>query len=149
MESSIDSGSLASVLGELMKNPELESMVNELRSKLTGANADGTPGSGETDGGSGGEASSQPSLAESQPSPSGVSHGFGIPPDIMEKLPSIMSGLSGGKSPPKKSGSDNMTRLMRALKPYLSGRRKDAIDSIITIAELGSLANLIPPKKGE
>lgn len=139
MDNITDPGSLSSVLGELMKNPELGNMVNELKSKLSGAVAEESAPSGsrENDAPSGSR--------ENDPPPSDSPHGFSISPDILEKLPSIMSGL-GGKSAPKKSGSDNMARLMRALKPYLSGRRRDAIDSIITMAELGSLAGLIPQK---
>lgn len=121
MDNNAEVNSFSDVLGELMKNPELGKMVNELKSKLGESHSD------------------------KPPSESGIS----IPPDIIEKLPAIMSslGAGSGKCDKKSDGSKDMARLLRALKPYLSGRRREAIESIITIAEFGSIAGILPPKQ--
>lgn len=123
MDNNTDVNSFSDVLGELMKNPDLGKMVGELKNKF-----------GES---------------QSEPRPP-AENGIGIPPDIMDKLPQIMASLGGGgggRSEKKNDGGKDMARLLRALKPYLSGRRRDAIESIITVAELGSIAGFLPAKQ--
>jgi hypothetical protein len=60
-----------------------------------------------------------------------------LPPDLMGKLPVLMSALApvmGGKA--DAGGKDDKTALLLALKPYMSPQRCDAIDKLITLARL-------------
>ena len=60
-----------------------------------------------------------------------------IPPEILEKLPQMMSALSGisgisEKSTDFSSGKNTQrAALLKALKPYLSERRRSVIDGMI------------------
>ena len=65
--------------------------------------------------------------------------GFGaLPPDLIDKLPALMSTLGPmlGKADGKK---DEKTALLLALKPYMSPERCDAIDKLIMLGRLGEL----------
>lgn len=74
-------------------------------------------------------------------------------PDVMEKLPQVMATIA-----PMLNGEDNggsavaassshsgshRTALLCALKPYLSPRRRQAIDYIIRLEKIGSLLHAI------
>ena len=62
-----------------------------------------------------------------------------IPPEIMAKLPQMMSALSGISGISKKEGSSpsptgkdsQRSALLKALRPYLSERRRSVIDGML------------------
>ena len=62
-----------------------------------------------------------------------------IPPEIMAKLPQMMSALSGisgiskkEESSPSPTGKDSQrSALLKALRPYLSERRRSVIDGML------------------
>lgn len=63
-----------------------------------------------------------------------------LPPDLIGKLPALMSALGpmiGGGS--GSAGKDDKTALLLALKPYMSPQRCDAIDKLIMFARLGQI----------
>ncbi len=61
-------------------------------------------------------------------------------PELAGKLPDIIAALSGGAKPDAApSHADERQALLRALRPFMSERRKRAID---TITELGTVAGL-------
>lgn len=71
-----------------------------------------------------------------------------LPPDFMEKLPAVLSALSGlgmgmpGASVPQKpSGGavDRRKNLLRALRPYLNPKRRSVVDSLISLDSLSGL----------
>lgn len=62
-----------------------------------------------------------------------------IPPELISKLPLILSLLSGSDSPPKSQGEKNREALLCALKPYLSPSRAEAIEKIIKLSRLGDI----------
>lgn len=66
-----------------------------------------------------------------------------IPPEMLSKLPQIMSMLSPAteKSATHSGGviTSDKKRLLQALKPFLGEHRRDAIDSIVNIAGIADL----------
>ena len=72
-----------------------------------------------------------------------------ITPEMMARLPQMMAALSpliggktgGGESGQKKPADDaeKRKRLLAALKPYLSGSRREAVDSIMKVTEMTDL----------
>lgn len=64
-----------------------------------------------------------------------------LSPELISKLPAIMSMLSQSGSDGSKSHSkmDDRKKLLCALKPFLSHRRRDAVDSIVNIAGITDL----------
>ena len=82
-----------------------------------------------------------------------------ITPDMMAKLPQMMAALApltgAGKDSPSAQGSDKASlhdaekrkKLLAALKPYLSGNRRDAVDSIARMTELTDILSALklPP----
>ena len=71
-----------------------------------------------------------------------------IPPEIMAKLPQMMSALSGisglsqkESSSPSPQGKDaQRSALLKALRPYLSERRRSVIDGMLS---LGGVAKVL------
>lgn len=62
-----------------------------------------------------------------------------LPPDIMSKLPSILSLLGGASSSPKKSEDAKREALLKALKPYLNHSRAEAVDKVLELSKLGEI----------
>lgn len=79
-----------------------------------------------------------------------------IPPEVLSKLPQMMSALSpilsggrdgkDGKDGKKEDGphgdkgdAEKRKRLLAALKPYLSSSRREAVDSILKVTEMTDL----------
>ena len=77
-----------------------------------------------------------------------------LPPEIMAKLPQMMEALAplvgGGEKteenrPPEKKDphgavdAGSRKRLLSALRPYLSGRRRDAVENILRVTEMTDL----------
>lgn len=116
--------SLGDILGSLMQDPEIMKKVSEAAKSFT-APAPKAPG-GEEKNDEGGE-------------------GFSIPPELLAKLPSIMSSLSGASpshsqnSNPGSGADKRRKELLRALKPFLSEKRCSVIDSILQIEGLAGL----------
>lgn len=61
-----------------------------------------------------------------------------INPEMMSKLPEILSVLSSQKSP-LSSENNQQTALLLAIRPYLSEHRRELIDSFIRFDRLGSI----------
>lgn len=82
-----------------------------------------------------------------------------ITPEMMAKLPQMMAALApltgAGKESPSAQGTDKASlhdaekrkKLLAALKPYLSGSRRDAVDSIARMTELTDILSALklPP----
>lgn len=82
-----------------------------------------------------------------------------ITPDMMQKLPQMMSALAplvgggGALGKPAESGKggsegEKRKKLLSALRPYLSDNRREAVDQILKVTEmtdlLGTLGDLKP-----
>jgi hypothetical protein len=69
-------------------------------------------------------------------------------PDIMQKVSGVLSSLSGGeKSNEEKTSvslmpNDDRTKLLLALKPFLSEKRAGYMDSAVNILRLASLGKI-------
>lgn len=61
------------------------------------------------------------------------------PPGSPDSLPAGIGGHHLHHSPHKKAGEDKKIALMCALKPYMSGRRREMIDYLIRINKLGDI----------
>ena len=115
---------------------------------------------------SGESAPSQPQN-EPQKTPASAPAMPQITPEMLARLPQMMSamapllsGMQGkghggkGEAEEKKGGdAERRRRLLAALKPYLSHQRKDAIDSILKVTEmtdlLGQLGGKSAPNDGD
>ena len=65
--------------------------------------------------------------------------GMTLPPDLLGKLPAMLSMLSPAMSGEKDGKRDDRTALLIALKPYMSQRRCQAIDALITFGRISTL----------
>lgn len=61
------------------------------------------------------------------------------PAELMTALAPLLSGLSGGKGGKKKDPDDPRSCLLRALKPYVSQGRREAIEYMIRISQISDL----------
>ncbi|MBR4873953.1 MAG: hypothetical protein IKV00_08970 [Clostridia bacterium] len=116
-------GGLADVLGSLMSNEALMSQIAKIVSEAD-----------------------TPPPKEPTPEQEAVSAPLPLDPQIMEKLPEVVAAirpfLAGESAPQKPAGggaSSHRTALLCALKPYLSPRRREAIDYITRISKLGDV----------
>lgn len=62
-----------------------------------------------------------------------------LPPDLLGKLPAMLSMLSPAASGGQPGKRDDRTALLIALKPYMSERRSKAIDALITFGRVSTL----------
>lgn len=133
------SQSLSDTLSRLMESPEIAGIVSSLQ---------GSERSTEQNAENGGH--EQPSA------------GINIPPDIMEKLPSMIAALSemgigsGGKeteSPKpsgekRKAGDKQRKALLSSLRPYLNPHRQSIIDNMLRIEGLAGILSTALPASG-
>ena len=111
------SDAFSSALNGILGNPEMMSMISSMAQKLKGSD----------------EQKGNPA-----PKPQEESVATGAKADIPEAISAlapILSGLSGNTS---KSDNDRAC-LLRALKPYLSQGRCEAIDNIIKFSRISDL----------
>lgn len=141
---------LSAIIGKIMSD---EALMNNIKSAVSGsiAGTAGQPGR-----------QSPPPEEPAHSAPSG-----GIPENFAEQLPAILSALSSSKEdaaaangnhdakqekndvPPHQKSPDksreNRKRLLNALKPYLSKNRCEAIDYLLSLSEITSLASVLLP----
>jgi hypothetical protein len=86
-----------------------------------------------------GEGSAKEKPSEDSPAPPAVD------PETAAKLAPVMSVLS-GKSPPK---NNPRCDLLRALRPYLSPTRREAVDYMIRLDGLSGILGNLNPKIGD
>ncbi len=126
--------SMESMIAKLMSDPAVGELVNRLKDSAAT------------------EPSEQTDSADSTEMPvAAAAPDIGIPPDMLSKLPEIMGAigpLSGGRVPKTWNGMNNMACLLGALKPYLSPARCSAVDNIIAISKLSSVAGFLPDMLG-
>lgn len=82
-----------------------------------------------------------------------------ITPEMMQKLPQMMSALAplvGGKGDGKSEGGkkelndgEKRKRLLSALRPYLSDNRRDALDQVLKVTEMTDLLGTLGDRKGK
>ena len=123
---------LPSALLEIMKSPQVGEILSSLRT------------SGEEGAENGAQASAQ---------------GLSLPPDFMEKLPSVISALfaMGLGSPqsqtkdakPPSKGNEQRKALLKALKPYLSPKRQSVVDGMLGLESLTGLLGAVGGGKEE
>ena len=136
MQNKTENG-LPSGLGALLSDPAMLSGVAGALKKL-GIVGD-SESSEETDKQTGEESDAPiPALADITPSPLSA---LTADPEIIKKLPEVISLVSKLSAPQKKD--DKRSRLLLALRPYLSDRRRAAIDRLITMNAIGDVLKSI------
>lgn len=124
------SQSISETLSRLMESPEIAGIMSSLQGSAT----------------SNGNEADKEKAAD-------AGGGISIPPDIMEKLPSVISALSGmgigstapqGNIPkeqekPKSTGDKQRKALLSSLRPYLNPHRQSIIDNMLRIEGLAGL----------
>ena len=110
----------SSMLGGILSNPEMMSAISSMAQKLKGSDATF-------------EQSSQPS------EPDGDAPKDTAPPEELSDAIRAISPLLSGKGLRELGADDEKARLLRALKPYLSKSRCEAIDQIISVSKLSHL----------
>ncbi len=127
-ETTVQNGndSFSAALDGILSNPEMMSMISSMASKLKNGDLSNAPPPTET---SGSEAANSP-----QESTQSVEAGAST-----QKLPDMLTTLAPLLSSELTKGSrqnDDRTCLLRALKPYLSSGRSEAVEYIIKISRL-------------
>ena len=118
------------IIGTLMSNPELMKNIIGMLGNQIGED-DGI-GEEEVAEESAAENSAAEEAAISTPSvPS-------VPPELISKLPMLLS-LLGGSSAPKSKREAEREALLSAMKPFLSPSRAESIEKIIKISRLGEI----------
>ena len=120
---------IAEVVSRLMSDPG----VTEAVKKLSGGSAGVSPAH-----------ETGPSVTETERS--------GINGELAAKLPEMMKLLkpmlySAEKGKGESTEADKRNRLLAALKPYLSDSRREVIDRVISLPDLGSLSELMSKLK--
>ncbi len=158
-------GDFSQVLRQLMENPEIANLIASLKSDTEGAPKTDTSStvSEQTD------AKAEDAKSETKAEEAAAQVQMpSLSPEMLAKLPAIMSMLSGmgigasdsvpkdGGAPKeteeeestKKAGSDDAQRkaLLRALRPYLNPKRRAVVDSML---QLGDLTKLFGAVKGK
>ncbi|MBS5724613.1 MAG: hypothetical protein KHW59_02400 [Clostridiales bacterium] len=150
MPDSAQNGDFSQMLRQLMEKPEISNLIASLKSDTQStSNADADTAS---------DAPEQPSdgteetkIEEPQQTMPSLS------PDMLAKLPAILSMLSGmgigtqaadqktddstpGEGTPVSTGDDAQRKaLLRALRPYLSPKRRSVVDSMLQLGDLTKL----------
>lgn len=126
-----ESDSFSSALNNILSNPEMMSMISSMAGRLKDSQA-------QPSGNGASEEASAP-IKESEAKSASASTPLA---DLSSKLPDMLSTLapllSGSQAPPSKKENDREC-LLRALKPYLSEGRSEAIDYIIKFSKLSEL----------
>lgn len=119
----MDSASgLGQILNSIMQDPELMKTISSIA---------GNMGDDRTD-----------NKTDDEKAAEETTEGFTIPPELLSKLPQIMSSLSSKKAEEKndEKGIENRRRaLLSALKPFLSEKRRSLIDSLIQLEGLAGV----------
>ncbi len=75
--------------------------------------------------------------------------GTPLPPELLEKLPDIMSVLgpaAGGSHGESSKEVERRNRLLAAMKPYVNNGRRDMIDKIMSLSKITTLLDILPKK---
>lgn len=129
MDNMPDGNELSELIGKLMADENFGKIVEAVKGSSSAVAENDAPADDEQiEAPPAKEASAAPSIPA-------------LSPELMAKLPAIMSMLSvkspdGGKS---HSRMDDRKKLLYALKPFLSQKRRDAVDSIVNIAGITDL----------
>ena len=138
MDDALRSEDMSKVLEKLMADEKFGEILSAVKSTMSenpdSANNSSAPVSVETE--------------ENSEDKAPVSAIPQLSPELLAKLPDIMTMLSGssiikgGGKGPDKGGDTRIAdrkRLLQAMKPFLSDRRREAVDSIVNIAGIADL----------
>lgn len=116
---------LSSAMLEALQSPQLESILSSLKKSMEGSPAQSPP--------------------DAEPKENSL---FSLSPELLAKLPSVMSALSsGGGMGTKTENPDEVTRsnrkaLLKALKPYLNPSRQSMIETMLSLDGMSALLGI-------
>ncbi len=130
------------ILNSLLQNPEIMKTVSDIAGKMNDNNQPD-------------ERTDKESSADTEST--SPAEGFTVPPELLKKLPQMMSLLTGtgGTAPSTSSGTkgqgtpltDTKRRaLLNALKPYLSDKRCAVIDGLLQFEGLAGVLSAFQEK---
>jgi len=120
---------LSALISGIMSDPALASTVTSLASALKSSASGTSEPVAEAE-----ESTAEPAQDSAAPASEVSLSGGGPPSSAVSALAPLLKGLSGGGVP-----DDRRACLLKALKPYLSPARCEAIDHIITLSRLSGL----------
>ncbi len=125
---------LSGIMSMISGNPALMEMASSILSGLPRSESAAPPQNA--------EASPDTAVGES------AAPSFGPPPSFDPELFSkIVPMLSGGSSAKSSPSDERRCALLRALRPYLSPERRDAIDHMLKFSRLGDLLQIFEQRK--
>lgn len=124
-------GGISELVSGILSDPEMMSVIGRIAKELKGEERDAKADAAEEKGDGGKLSEDEPALPEVLPRADGADAAA-----LFSRLAPLLSGAEG--TMPKKS--DDRACLLRALKPYLSQGRSEAIDYII---KFSSIANML------
>lgn len=129
---------LATILGGLMSNPELTSKIGEILSGLSTAKKDdNSPPSDENSSNNTTDKEETMDVSQKDDISFPTFHNSDMG-NILAKLPQIISNLSGEKDE-NSLASKQQIALLLAIRPYLSQRRQELIDTFIKMNRFGAI----------
>ena len=129
---------LATILGGLMSNPELTSKMGEILSGLSSAKKDdNSPPSDENSSNNTTDKEETMDVSQKDDISFPTFHNSDMG-NILAKLPQIISNLSGEKDE-NSLASKQQIALLLAIRPYLSQRRQELIDTFIKMNRFGAI----------
>ena len=117
---------MSQLLGKLMSDEKFNELVKSVKTSISADVEDATSALPETSA----ETESVPSSDVSMPT---------LSPELISRLPEIMGMLSDSGGKQGSSRIEDRKRLLNAMKPFLSEKRRSAVDSIVNIAGIADL----------
>ena len=122
-------GDMSEMLSRLMSDEKFMEMAEAVKASLSADDDNTDPAPEET----------QDTDSEESSPVAGIPK---LSPELMSKLPEIMGMLSSSGGKKGHSKMEDRKRLLAAMKPFLSEKRRDAVDSIMNIAGFADLFGL-------
>lgn len=138
VENNNGSPDVSTLLAGVLSNPEVMSKMSEIIARSTKEqNGVDPPQSDDNSPLDENVAESSGDNTDIQKDPSPTFQNL-INPEVMSKLPDILSLLSSQKAPSSEQSRQQATLLL-AIRPYLSERRRELIDTFIKLDRLGDI----------
>lgn len=125
---------ISDAISKIMANPEILSSVASMLGTSSPISAKASDAQEVTETEEKAIAQDVPSSAPHEAPPSSSDIGA-----VVSTLAPLLSGLSGSKKLPDIKHDDKRACLLRALKPYLSPSRREAIDYMISLSQISDL----------
>lgn len=126
-------GDMSKMIEQLMADEKFGEILNTVKKSFS-ANADNGQGPSSSDENTSDNKAEV--LTDTEPPIPSIPK---LSPELLSKLPEIMGMLSGDGNLKSDPRLEDRKRLLKALKPFLSENRRNAVDSIVNIAGIADL----------